>query len=637
MLVKENIDQQFAHAFDLHQQHLLPQAALAYEEVLKSSPLHDKSLYMLGYIAGQQGYYSKAVWYFDKAISVNSNVSDYFLNRGNAYRKLYQLEAALRDYDKSIELNPDVSEAYLARATAKHESKDLIQAVADYSLAISINPECSEAFFNMGQALLQLKQPESASISFFKALEINPNFEFLLGTCIHSKMKLCDWENLGEGLNILEAQVISLNKVSTPFAALSLVDNPVLHLQAAKIYGNSKFPANDILGQIPKRLNKGKIRVGYFSADFHNHATAYLMAELFETHDRNIFEIYGFSFGHNAQDEMRDRLTKGFDKFLDLSNLPNSEVAQLARDLEIDIAIDLKGYTEDSRTEIFAYRCAPIQVNYLGYPGTMGVDYMDYVIADPVVISESNADSFSEKIVYLPNCYQVNDSKRKISDKQSSRSDCGLPETGFVFCCFNNGYKIQPQTFKIWMRILQSVEGSVLWLFEDNATASANLRQEAERNGVDSSRLIFAPRLSVEEHLARHCLADLFLDTLPYNAHTTASDALWAGVPVLTCMGKSFAGKVAASLLNAIDLPELITYNEQEYEEKAVQIATHPQVLDSLKTRLSMNKTTSSLFNIGQFTSHFEAALSKMYSVYQSGEDIDHIVIQDICVNPRVF
>jgi len=630
MLVKENIDQQFAHAFGLHQQHLLPQAALAYEEVLKSNPLHDKSLYMLGYIAGQQGNFSKAVWYFDKAISVNSHVSDYFLNRGNAYRKLYQLEAAVRDYDKSIELNPDVSEAYLARATAKHERKDLIQAVADYSLAISINPECSEAFFNMGQALLQLKQPESASISFFKALEINPNFEFLLGTCIHSKMKLCDWENLGEGLNILEAQVISLNKVSTPFATLSLVDNPVLHLQAAKIYGNSKFPANDILGQIPKRLNKGKIRVGYFSADFHNHATAYLMAELFETHDRHKFEIYGFSLGPNAQDEMRVRLTKGFDKFLDVSKLPNSEVAQLARDLEIDIAIDLKGYTEDSRTEIFAYRCAPIQVNYLGYPGTMGVDYMDYVIADSVVISESNVNSFSEKIVYLPNCYQVNDSKRKISDKQFSRSDCGLPEEGFVFCCFNNGYKIQPQTFQIWMRILQSVKGSVLWLFEENATASANLRHEAERNGVDSSRLIFAPRLTVEEHLARHCLADLFLDTLPCNAHTTASDALWAGLPVLTCMGKSFAGKVAASLLNAIDLPELITYNEREYEAKAVHLATEAQVLNSLKSRLSSNKTTSSLFNIAQFTGHFEAALSKMYAVYQSGQAIDHIVIRDI-------
>jgi predicted O-linked N-acetylglucosamine transferase (SPINDLY family) len=322
---------------------------------------------------------------------------------------------------------------------------------------------------------------------------------------------------------------------------------------------------------------------------------------------------------------------------LDVSKLPDLEITQLSRDLEIDIAIDLKGYTEDSRTEIFAYRCAPIQVNYLGYPGTMGVDYMDYVIADPIVISECNVDSFSEKIVYLPNCYQVNDSKRKISDNQFTRSDCGLPEKGFVFCCFNNGYKIQPQTFQIWMRILQSVEGSVLWLYEDNATASANLREEAERLGVDSNRLIFAPRLSMEEHLARHCMADLFLDTLPYNAHTTASDALWAGVPVLTCMGKSFAGKVAASLLNAIDLPELITYNEQEYEEKAVQIATHPQVLDSLKTRLSMNKTTSSLFNIGQFTSHFEAALSKMYSVYQSGEDIDHIVIQDIFVNPRVF
>jgi predicted O-linked N-acetylglucosamine transferase (SPINDLY family) len=630
MSVKKNIDRQFARAFGLHQKHQLPQAASAYKEILKSNPLHDKSLYMLGFIAGQQGDFSMAVSFIDKAIEINSNASGYFLNRGNAQRKLYKFEAAIDDFDKSIELNPDVSEAYLARATAKHELKEFIHAVADYGLSISLNPECAEAYFNMGHALLQLKQPESASISFFKALEIKPNFEFLLGTCIHTKMKMCEWDHLADGLSILEAEVGSLNKVTTPFAALSLIDNPKLHLQAAQTYGNSNFPSKDLLGKIPKRPIKDKIRVGYFSADFHNHATSYLMAELFEAHDRFKFEIYGFSFGPNVQDSMRARLTSGFDKFLDVSRLPDAEIAQMARDLEIDIAIDLKGYTEDMRTGVFAYRCAPIQVNYLGYPGTMGVDYMDYVIADPIVISESNVDSFSEKIVYLPNCYQVNDSKRKISDKQFSRSDFGLPEEGFVFCCFNNGYKIQPQTFQIWMRILQSVKGSVLWLFEDNATASANLRHEAERNGVDSSRLIFAPRLTLEEHLARHCLADLFLDTLPCNAHTTASDALWAGLPVLTCMGKSFAGKVAASLLNAIDLPELITYNEREYEAKAVHLATEAQVLNSLKSRLSSNKTTSSLFNIAQFTGHFEAALSKMYAVYQSGQAIDHIVIRDI-------
>ena len=629
MLAKANSDQQFAHAFSLHQKNFLMQAGLVYEKALKTNPLHHKSLHMLGYIAGQQGNFVKALTYFNKAISINKYASDYYLNRGNAYRKLCQFEAAIFDYDKSIELNPDVSEAYLARATAKHERKDLVQAVADYSLAISINPECADAFFNMGQAFLQLKQPESASISFFKALEINPNFEFLLGTCIYSKMKLCDWENLGDGLNILEVAVSDLNRVTTPFAALSLIDNPSLHLQAATIYGNSKFPSNNLLGKIPKRSNKEKIRVGYFSADFHNHATSYLMAELFETHNRLKFEIYGFSFGPNSQDAMRERLSKGFDKFLDVSILHDSEIAQIARDLEIDIAIDLKGYTEGSRTGIFAYRCAPIQVNYLGYPGSMGVDYMDYVIADHHVVSESNVDSFSEKIAFLPNCYQVNDSKRKISDKNFSRSKCGLPEKGFVFCCFNNSVKIQPQTFQIWMRILQSVENSVLWLFEENASASANLRSEAERSGLDSKRLIFAPRLSMEEHLARHCLADLFLDTLPYNAHTTASDALWAGVPVLTCMGKSFAGKVAASLIKAIDLPELITYTEQEYEAKAIQLAANPKVLNNFKNRLSANKNTSPLFNIGQFTGHFEAALLKMYSVYQSGDELDHIVIQD--------
>jgi predicted O-linked N-acetylglucosamine transferase (SPINDLY family) len=325
---------------------------------------------------------------------------------------------------------------------------------------------------------------------------------------------------------------------------------------------------------------------------------------------------------------MRERLSKGFDNFLEVSKLSDLEIAQLARDLEIDIAIDLKGYTEDCRTGIFAYRCAPIQVNYLGYPGTMGVDYMDYVIADPVVIPESNANLFSEKIVYLPNCYQVNDSKRSISDKLFSRSDFGLPDDRFVFCCFNNGYKIQPRTFEIWMRILQAVNGSVLWLFEDNPTASANLRLEAKRNGVESERLIFANRLPIEEHLARHTLADLFLDTLPYNAHTTASDSLWAGLPVLTCMGESFASRVAASLLTAMELPELITTSANEYEEKAIKLATDSQMLSSFRERICKNKKSSALFNASLFARHLEMAFEKMHAIYQSDEPAANIIIR---------
>ena len=628
MVINPQVDQQFQLAFGLHQQNLLVQAQSAYAAVLQIDPYHDKSLHMLGYISGQMGDFVDAVSQISKAVELNPTDSAYFLNRGNAYLKLNQYEKAIADFDKSIGLSSDVPEAYLARGTAHHESKNLLQAVADYSLAINLNPECAEAFFNMGHALLQFKKPHEASLHFFKALEIQPDFDFLIGTCLHTKMKLCDWDLLSDGLQLLESELNSLKKVTTPFAALSLLDDPQLHLKAAQIYGEYKFPEKNSLGTINQRPTKDKIRVAYFSADFHNHATSYLMAEIFENHDRQKFEVYGFSFGPNSHDAMRIRLLKGFDHFIDVSQKSDLEVAELARHLQIDIAVDLKGYTEDCRTGIFAQRCAPIQVNYLGYPGSMGVSYMDYVIADAVVIPEKNHAHYSEKIVYLPHCYQANDSKRSISDKQFKRSDFGLPEDSFVFCCFNNGYKIQPKTFASWMHILKSVEGSVLWLFEDNPMAASNLQQKAEKNGVDANRLIFASRMSMEEHLARHQLADLLLDTLPYNAHTTASDALWAGLPVLTCMGESFASRVAASLLTAIELPELITTNASDYEVKAIQLATDSQQLSDLKARLSKNKSTSPLFNGIQFIGHLETAFEKMHQIYLSGASTKNIKVK---------
>lgn len=628
MLINPQIDQQFEYAFSLHQQNLLVQAKTAYETVLNIEPSHDKSHHLLGYISGQMGNFVDAVSQISKAIELNPKDSAYYLNRGNAYLKLNQFEKAIFDFDQSIGLNSKVPEAYLARGTAHHESKNLFQAVADYSFAIDLKPECAEAFFNMGHAMLQLKKPHEASLSFFKALEIEPNFDFLIGTCLHTKMKLCDWGLLSDGLQILDSELNNHKKVTTPFAAVSLIDDPQLHLKAAQIYGEYKFPLKNSLGKINKHPLTGKIRIAYFSADFHNHATSYLMAELFEQHDREKFEVYGFSFGPSIQDAMRLRLLNGFDQFIDVSQKSDLEVAELARNLAIDIAVDLKGYTEDCRTGIFAQRCAPIQVNYLGYPGSMGVSYMDYVIADTVVIPEKNHADYSEKIVWLPHCYQVNDSKRIISDKQFNRADCGLPENSFVFCCFNNGYKIQPQTFASWMRILNSVEGSVLWLFEDNPMAASNLQQEAEKSGVEGKRLIFAPRMPMEEHLARHQLANLFIDTLPYNAHTTASDALWAGLPVLTCMGESFASRVAASLITAMDLPELIATSALEYEAKAIQLATDPELLSSLRDRLSRNKGTSALFNATQFARSLEMAFEKMHDIYLSDKPAENIFIQ---------
>ena len=388
---------------------------------------------------------------------------------------------------------------------------------------------------------------------------------------------------------------------------------------AAQICAEQRYPAVQPSGAFPLRPKGGKIRIGYFSADFHNHATTYLTAEMLELHDPSRFELYGFSFGPDRQDDMRKRVSSAFHKFSDVRDKSDRDVARYSRALGIDIAIDLKGYTAGARLGIFAERCAPIQVSYLGYPGTTGAGYMDYIIADRTIIPKDRQGDYTECAVCLPDSYQVNDSKRKISDKSFVRRELGLPESGFVFCCFNGNYKILPATFDIWMRLLKSVEGSVLWLMEDSRVAANNLRREAERRGVDSTRLVFAQRMKLDEHLARHRAADLFLDTLPCNAHTTASDALWAGLPVLTCVGEAFAGRVAASLLQTIGLPELITQTHPEYEALALELARNPEKLSAIRQKLAHNRSASPLFDAGRYTRHIEAAYQAMMDRYQAG------------------
>jgi len=316
-----------------------------------------------------------------------------------------------------------------------------------------------------------------------------------------------------------------------------------------------------------------------------------------------------------------------FEHFIDGKTLSDEEIASRVRETEIDILIDLKGFTQDARTNVFALRPAPIQVSYLGYPGTMGASYIDYIIADQTVIPDECRKFYSEKIAFLPNTYQANDRKRVISDKAFTRSDLGLPSQGFVFCCFNSSYKILPDVFDCWMRILKQVEGGVLWLLEDNASAASNLKKEAVARRVSSERLVFAKRMPLPEHLARHRLADLFLDTLPCNAHTTASDTLWAGLPVLTCLGETFAGRVAASLLNAVRMPELIATTLEAYERMAIDLATHPEKLATIKHKLAENRLTTPLFDTKLFTKHIEAAYTTMYERHQAGLAPDHIIV----------
>ena len=558
--------------------------------------------------------YKEAIESFDLAIRSNPDFASAHYNRGNTLLRIRKLSAAIASYDKAIRLKPDYHQAFDNRGIAFKETAQYAKAKADHDQAIRIKPDYVEAHYNRALALTELKDLESAAVSFQKALSLDPGYPFLLGAHLHNEMQICSWEGLSAGLHSLRDQVRGARPAATPFVVTGVLDDPALHREVAQIYIQTRFPQNDALGTIKPRAASQKIRIGYFSADFRNHAIAYLVAEMLEKHDKDAFEIYAFKLNPGPPDETSQRIFAAVTQVIDLSDKSDRTAAQLSRALNIDIAIDLGGHTVDSRTGIFAHHCAPVQVNYLGFPGTLGAPYYDYILADATVIPEDQRQHYVEKVVYLPHCYQSNDSQRKISERVFSRSEVGLPENGFVFCCFNNGYKILPRTFDGWMRILQAVEGSVLWLLDHNPVATRNLQREAQARGIDASRMIFAARMPLADHLARHRLADLFIDTLPYNAHTTASDALWAGLPVLTCMGTSFAARVAASLLRTMDLPELITYTQATFESRAIELAKDPSALKAIKSKVLSHRETSPLFNAQLFTRHLEAAYRTMQS-----------------------
>ena len=579
------------NAIALHQQGNIDAAQNVYESILKSHPKNFDALHLLGVIAYQKKSFLIAQDLIAKAISINDSHAASHLHLGNAFQELGQLEEAKKCFIRATQLNPNYAVAY----------------------------------FNLGNLNNLLSLFEEAEVNYSYAFEINCTYAFLFGVLLQTRMKLCDWRDYERNINELFSQIMSGQKATTCFPALGLTDSLQLQHQTALTYTANMFPPDDSLGDIPKKNRSERIKLGYYSADLHNHATTYLMAELFERHDKSKFELFAFSFGPDIQDEMRARLLLAFDHFIDVRQQSDQSVAQLSRELGIDIAIDLKGYTTGARPRIFSYRAAPIQVSYLGYPGTLGASYMDYLIADQILIPPESQPYYSEKIAYLPNSYQVNDRKRAISSRRFSKQELGLPEKGFVFCCFNNNFKITPDMLDTWVRILNAVEGSVLWLFEDNPAAGRNLREQATLMGLDPSRLVFAPRMNLPEHLARHEAADLFLDTIPCNAHTTASDALWAGLPVLTCTGEAFASRVAASLLHAIKLPELVTTNIKDYEDLAVELAHNPIKLKQLKDKLAANRLTAPLFNTDLFSTHIEQAYTLMFERYQADFPADHL------------
>jgi predicted O-linked N-acetylglucosamine transferase (SPINDLY family) len=594
-------------------------AVEAYDRAIALRPDYAEAWSNKGVSLNQLNRYDEALEHYDRALELQPDHAEAWCNKGVTLNRLKRYDEALEHYQKAIQLQPGNVEAWSNKGSTFSELKRFGEALEHYDEAIRIDPEYAGALSNKGIALNELKRHDEALNEYRNAIRLRPDMDFVFGDYLHTKMQVCEWRDFDADLEECVSAIRRNRTAASPFPLLSLIDDPALHKLNAVNYVRKQYPPVPESAPTAPAKPGGKIRIGYYSADFQNHATSYLMAQLFEEHDRERFEIYGFSFGPDANDEMRRRVSSSFTEFFDVRSASDSDIATLSRDLGIDIGVDLKGFTRDARTGIFARRCAPVQVSYLGYPGTMGAPYIDYIVTDRIVTPADRRNDYTEEFVYMPGSYQVNDLKRRISPRTFTKKELGLPDSGFVFCCFNNNYKITPDMFSAWMRILNQVPDSVLWLFEDNASASANLRKEAEARGVGSERLIFAGKLPLDEHLARLKLADLFLDTFPYNAHTTASDALWAGLPILTMAGKSFASRVAASLLDSIGLPELVTGTIAEYETAAVGFARMPGSLGPIRERLISNRATASLFDGKRFAADLEKAFAEMFDRHRTG------------------
>ena len=568
----------------------------------------------------------EALLSIERALKINPRFPPAIVHKANILLAMKKYDEALSWYLQALSLNQNLSDAHVGCGHAFKEHRRYDEAIAAYDKATALKPDLAIAWAGRGHACKVLRRYDEAIAAYDKALALDPDLDEVEGERLIAKQQICSWKQFKAECDRLLDGVEHGKRNAQPLAVVR-VSGSLRHQQlCSRIYISRNFPAAPVPIWKGERYSHDKIRIGYISGDYYQHPVAILTAEMFEMHDRSKFEIIAVSFGPDTGDEMHKRLKGAFDQFIDVKTLSDRDVAQLMRNLEIDIAIDLKGFTGDPRG-ILSQRAAPIQVNYLGYPGTMGASYIDYLIADRTLIPNSSLPNYDEKIVFLPNSYQANDSKRPISGRSFSRRELGLPQSGFVFCCFNNNHKIVPDVFDCWMRILKRAEGSVLWLFEDNATAAANLRKEAEARGIEGMRLVFAKPMPLQDHLARHGVADLFLDTLPYNAHTTASDALWAGLPVLTQIGEAFAGRVAASLLNAVTLPELVTTSRQAYEDLAVEFATNPDKLVSVKHKLTGSQLSAPLFDTKIFTKHIESAYQEMHERHQKGLLPDHIYV----------
>jgi predicted O-linked N-acetylglucosamine transferase (SPINDLY family) len=645
-----------------HQMRRLEDAADAYRQVIAIDPdiavVHGN----LGTVLKDEGRLDAALAALDRAIALKADYAEAHYNRGIVLQQQRRREEALAAYGQAIALRPETIDAANNAGIILQELGRQGEAIELYDRLLRSDPAHADIYNNMGTALLSDGRLEAATRAFQQALACRPDFPeaaYNLGNAwremgrltdavaawqsalrlradypdafsqlVHHRALACEWDGRGADQDKILAMVRSGVRVP-PFYLLATPATSADQWLAARQWAASIEPQQPLRFDHRRRVEHGRVRLGYLSADFHQHATSQLMAGLFERHDRGRFEVVAYSYGSDDGSAMRARLTRAFDQFVDVGKLSHRETADRIHHDKIDILIDLKGYTQGSRPMISGYRPAPVQVGYLGFPATMGADFIDYILVDRSVTSDDEQAFFSEKFVFLPTCYQANDDTRGEITNQTSRGDCGLPEEGLVLCCFNNSYKISPEVFDVWMRLLDDTQGSVLWLLAANELAVANLRKEAVARGVDARRLVFAPHVSFAAHLERHRHADLFLDTLPCNAHTTASDALRGGVPVLTCRGNTFAGRVASSLLSAIDMPELVTTSLDEYENKAVALIRAPDRLKEMRRRIEQKRNVNSLFDLPKLTMAIERAYERMWQRWLAGEPPQAFAIED--------
>lgn len=574
--------------------------------------------------------YLPALSDYDALIAARPDIAEAHCNRGYCLLGLDRAAEAEQSFEHASTLDPRLAEAVDGRGIALQSQRKLTQALAAFEQALALRPEAVDIEYRRAVTLRQLQRHEESARSFARVVRLAPDYDYAIGNLLHERIQTCDWTEYSPTLSRIDSAVAAGKPAYLPGPYFSVSDSAQLQLLCARTFVADKRLESLRPVVSPWKRGAGRrerLVVAYVSADFREHPVSYLLAGLLEAHDRSRFQIVGVSIGPADDSAIGKRVRGSFDHVIDGTRCSDAEVATLMRELDVDIAVDLMGFSGGARPPIFAHGAAPVQVNYLGFAGTLGTSYHDYIVADREVIPETHRIHYSEKVVYLPHCFQPNDVKRAIP-ATAARADHGLPPSGFVFCCFNTPYKISPAVFDVWMRLLHQVEGSVLWLPDGGEATIRNLRSEAAARGVGTDRIVFAPRMpDMADHLARYRVADLFLDTLPYNAHTTGSDALWAGLPLLTCRGNSFASRVAASLLRTLDCPQLITGNLRDYETKARELALTPGLLSEIRARLERNRTTSPLFDTQRYCWDLETAYVMMRERWAQGAEPDHLAI----------